>query len=156
MKFPDYFPAECPPTTAKKTDLMVYRLVDNNPPNINDFSSWRELNPHQECPQNITEFQTCGISVFTSLEDIKRAKRKIPRLRKKKIAQANLTPDLGLIIATPSQNTGQSHHTWWIPLNTQPWLMFCLGEQFIRIKKKGEAIAPFFLLHNLFNQLSKQ
>jgi hypothetical protein len=34
-----------------------------------------------------------AIAFFTSIEDVKRAKGKIPRLHKKKIAQANLTPD---------------------------------------------------------------
>jgi hypothetical protein len=36
MKFPAYFPSECPPKIAKNTDFIVYRLVDNSLPNSQD------------------------------------------------------------------------------------------------------------------------
>ena len=124
MQWPDYFPENCPPENAQAAFGQVYRLVDNDPPTPDDFQSWREQHPNEQCPKTVTECQACGLSVFTSISDIEVAQRKVRRLRNKKIAVGNLTIELGQILPTPSQNTGQSHHTWWIPNDTKPWTIF--------------------------------
>ncbi len=124
MNWPDYFPENCPPKTAEEAAIQVYRLVNNDPPNEDDFMSWREQHPNDICPKGVSECQACGISVFTSLEDVNRARQKVKRLRNKKIAVANLTPNLGRILNTPSRNTGQSHCTWWLPIGVTPWNVF--------------------------------
>lgn len=121
MQWPDYFPDNCPPDNAREASGEVYRLVDNNPPTPEDFQSWREQHPNEQCPKSVTECQASGLSVFTSMDDVNMARQKVKRLRKKKIAHSNLTSDLGRILHTPSQNTGESHHTWWLPIGAQPW-----------------------------------
>ncbi|MGM3305219.1 hypothetical protein ACSQ6I_04400 [Anabaena sp. WFMT] len=124
MQWPDHFPEGCPPETAQPVFGNVYRLVDNNPSTYEDFRSWREQNINQPCPEGITECQACGLSIFTSEQGIRTALNRVPRLRKKKIAAANLTADFGVILNTPARNTGTNHHTWWIPSNQQPWKKF--------------------------------
>ena len=126
MQFPDYFPNNCPPDTAQEAFGEVYRLVDNDPPTASDFRSQREQHLNEPCPKNVTECQACGLSVFTSRDDIEFARRTVRRLRNKKIANGNLNSALGRILPTPSQNTGQSHHTWWFPIGIQPWTVFCV------------------------------
>jgi hypothetical protein len=124
MQWPDHFPDGCPPETAQPASVKVYRFVNNDPPNTEDFRSWRQENMDQPCPKGITECQACGISVFTSEEGVCKARNKVPALRNKQAALGNLTPGLGVILNTPSRKTGHDHHTWWIPTDREPWSVF--------------------------------
>ncbi len=124
MQWPDYFPENCPPETAQPALVKVYRFIDSDFPTPEDFRSWREQNPDLICPTGLTECQACGLSVFTSEEGVRIARKRIPALRKKKAAIATLTPNLGLILNTPSKRTGNTHHTWWIPVGIEPWTLF--------------------------------
>ena len=40
----------------------------------------------------------------------------------RKTAKGELNPTLGMIQHTPSFE--KSHHTWWIPIGSEPWLVF--------------------------------
>ncbi|MDB9448331.1 hypothetical protein [Dolichospermum circinale] len=124
MKWPQYFPKNCPSEAAQPISGTIYRLVDNNPPTSDDFRSWREQNIDQPCPKNITECQTCGLSVFTSETGVCNARNKIPALRKKQVALGYGNSDLGVMLNTPSRKTGNDHHTWWFPANQEPWKFF--------------------------------
>lgn len=126
MPWPEHFPDGCPPEEAQPVSGKVYRFVDNDPPHLEDFISWRKINPSEPCPKGLTECQTCGLSVFTTEEGVCSALRRKPFLRKKKIALAHLSSelDLGVILNTPAKGTGDNHHTWWFPSNTEPWKEF--------------------------------
>jgi hypothetical protein len=127
MPWPENFPDGCPPENAHPVSGKVYRFVDNDIPEADDFHSWREQNPSEPCPPGLTECQTCGLSVFTTEEGVCTALRRKPFLRKKKPALGTLTSEFGVILNTPSlgkKGTGENHHTWWILLNAEPWKVF--------------------------------
>ena len=115
MPWPDYFPDDCPPNSAQPASSQVYRFIDGDSPQPEDFLSWREQNPNQSCPKGVTECQACGLSVFTTQEGVCIALRRKPFLRRKQIALGQLAPDNGVLLNTPSKGTGDNHHTWWIP-----------------------------------------
>jgi len=126
MPWPKHLPDGCPPANAKPVAGSVYRFVDNDPPDADDFLSWREQNPSQTCRSSLTECQTFGLSVFTTEKGVCTALRRSPFLRKKKPALGTLTSEFGVILNTPSQGkngkgTGENHHTWWVSLNAEPW-----------------------------------
>ncbi|MEG5021473.1 hypothetical protein QUB36_10145 [Microcoleus sp. AT8-B1] len=126
MPWSENLPDGCPPENAHPVAGSVYRFVDKDPPQLEDFLSWREMNPSEPCPKGLTECQTCGLSVFTTEEGVCTALRRKPFLREKKVALGHLSPDLdlGLIQNTPAKGTGKNHHTWWFPENTEAWKEF--------------------------------
>ena len=54
-----------------------------------------------------------GLSLVKSLDDFTNARKAVPRLRKKSVAEVNITEADGLLKHTPSNFVGQSHHDWW-------------------------------------------
>ncbi len=124
MEWPDYFPDNCPFEDAKEPSFKVYYLVKNNPPCAEDFRSLHERRPDSKFDNSALECQSCGISVFTDIEGIDLAKKISSGFRRMKTAAGTLTPDLGLIKNTKSQRTGDSHHTFWFPKNSKPWIVF--------------------------------
>jgi len=122
----EQLPDGCPPEDAQPVAGSVYRFVDNDPPQLEDFVSWRKLNQSEPCPNGLTECQACGLSVFTTEEGVCTALRRKPFLRKKKTALAHLSSklNLGVILKTPARGTGNNHHTWWLSSDTEPWKEF--------------------------------
>jgi hypothetical protein len=113
-------PLNCPPSQAKATtNEIMYRLVENNPPESSDFVSIRRQNPQKEYDDSITECKACGLSLFDDEQGAINMKKKIPRLRKLKIARGQLGVDSGAIQHTPSQNS-HCHYTWWIHIDQNP------------------------------------
>ncbi|WP_009633911.1 hypothetical protein [Synechocystis sp. PCC 7509] len=112
MEFRAHLPSDCPPSSTESTSGEVDRFIDMNhsTPLPEDFLSLRELNPDKPCPKGATECQYCGVSVYRSIDDVRRVPKRIPAFKKKKLALGNLTSNLGLIQNTPSK-TGKSHHT---------------------------------------------
>ncbi|MEA5596282.1 hypothetical protein [Rivularia sp. UHCC 0363] len=103
----------------------LYRFIKkvHETPQPQDFLSWGQENPNKECPTSISECQACGVSIHSSLDDAKNLSLRIPRFKKMKIAKGSLSEELGRIQHTPSKNE-KSHHTWWIPENTEPYKVF--------------------------------
>lgn len=123
LQWPDFYPENCPPVEAEPASGTVYRLVKHNPPRAEDFlSTWEEF-PGRFPEPNI---KISGVSVYTDPKDIprlfERLKNRIGHLRNRKTAKGELNPTLGVIQHTPSFE--KSHHTWWIPIGTEPWLVF--------------------------------
>ncbi len=119
MVYPQHFPSDCPPPQSDIASGEFYRLIQDP----KDFLSWREENPNKECSPTLSECQACGVSIHSSLDDIKKLSLRIPRLRNRKIAKGFLKGEMGKIKHTPSKNE-KSHHTWWIPEKTEPWKAF--------------------------------
>lgn len=124
MLWPDYFPDDCPPNSAQPPPGQVYRFINSDSPQPEDFHSWREQHLDQSCPKGVTECQACGLSVFTTREGVCIALRRKPFLRRKQIAIGQLTTENGVLLHTPSKGTGDNHHTWWIPINIESWRVF--------------------------------
>jgi hypothetical protein len=120
--WPEFFPQECPPDDSYPAIETVYRLVRINPPKQLDFRSHREMRPENNWPD---ECEACGLSVHTDRADSERLRRRVPFFKDRLIAQGTLNPDLGKIKPTPSKTVdGTSHHTWWVPQDTEPWTVF--------------------------------
>ena len=119
MEWPDFYPGNCPPPEAEPASGTVYRLVRHDPPQVEDFkSTWEEF------PGRFPEptIKNSGVSVYTDPQDIERLKKRIPQLSNRKTAKGELNPTLGVIQHTLSFE--KSHHTWWIPIGAEPWLVF--------------------------------
>lgn len=110
MEWPDHFPENCPPPAAAWANGIVYRFVKNNPPEAGDFISYQLLNPEEDYREKTC--QACGISVYRDKDDLLKKQNRVPAKRGSHIAEGNLNPDIGKILATPHQ--GDSHHTLWI------------------------------------------
>ena len=109
----------CPPEEAELASGTVYRLVRHDPPQAEDFlSTWEEFPGRFPEP----DIRISGASVYTNPKDIPRLKNRIGHLRNRKTTKGELNPTLGRVQHTPSIE--KSHHTWWIPVGAEPWLVF--------------------------------
>jgi hypothetical protein len=124
MKFCDHLPPNCPPSEATSLVIEVYCLVDSDPPTDNDFLSLKERKPEKVFADPVMVCQACGLSVFTDLTGLELARRVSRGLRKKKVAKGYLSKNSGKIKNTPSQKTGNTHHTWWPARNIEPCALF--------------------------------
>lgn len=122
-----HFPDNCPPSQSDIASGEFYRFINkaHERPHPQDFLSWREIFTDKDCPANLSECQACGLSIHASLDDAKNLSLRIPRFKNMKIAKGILSEGLGRIKHTPSKNE-ISHHTWWIPENTEPYKVFKL------------------------------
>jgi hypothetical protein len=124
MQFRDHLPPDCPPSDAISAVIEVYCLVSGDPPVENDFLSYAERNPNRVFDDPVMQCQSCGLSVFTDLAGIELARKVSNALRKKKLAIGHLSDNSGKIKNTPSQNTGDTHHTWWPNREIDPSTLF--------------------------------
>lgn len=122
MNWPDTLPDNCPPDDADLSFVTVYMLT-SNPIGQDDFRSLRERNPNQQFDKLELEYQAHGLSVYEKIEHIKRTRQRVRRLRKCVISWAELQPEHGRTKPTPSK-FGNSHRTWWVPLEVAPWTLF--------------------------------
>jgi len=107
--WPDYFPDQCPPNSAREEQLRVFRLVANCPPSIQDFVPVLIEQPHRKFDS--TELcLACGVSVFKNIEDANKRRKRFKPLRNKQIAVGLITQEDGLILETCTD----SHVTWWL------------------------------------------
>jgi hypothetical protein len=125
LRWPDFFPDDCPPDDAEPASGEVYRITGRRNPKNRDFLSYREQRgPDAEFSQ--PECIVCGLSVYRDIEDISRMRlrrRRVPKLRKRLyIAKGLLNPSLGKIKATGHHE--KSHHTWWVPTGVEAWQHF--------------------------------
>lgn len=126
MTWPDFYPENCPPTEAEPASGTVYRLVQHDPPSAEDFKSVFEEDPIRRF-KNKPTIENCGLSVHTDSQDSERLRERLKKRARKfknsQIAEGSLNPTLGVIQHTPSKKY-KSHHTWWVPLEAKPWLVF--------------------------------
>ena len=109
MTWPNFFLPGCPPDTAVADTLTVYRLVENVPPNADDFKSHKEKKPGK----NYRECSAFAVSVFTDIRDAKNARETISKRRENvdmKIAKGTTNPNKGVVL----QSHNSSHVDYWI------------------------------------------
>ena len=118
--WPDFYPEDCPPAEAEPASGTVYRLVKHDPARAEDFKSFFEENPKGAKKKKTVKIY--GLSVHRDLSDSERLKKRSKKFKNRHIAKGSLNPTLGMIQHTPSIE--ESHHSWWIPFGTEPWLVF--------------------------------
>ena len=121
VKFPAYFPENCPPAEAIAEKCLLFRLCKKATLSEQDFISFYLINP-QKHKDNINAY---GLSVFKSFDDCVRAKSKSPNLRKKYkyVARGLNNSYRGKILHTPN-GTNPNHYTWWLYEGVQPHTFF--------------------------------
>ncbi|MCK5172430.1 MAG: hypothetical protein KAR47_03515 [Planctomycetes bacterium] len=116
MKFPKYFPTQCPPGDCSEVSGTFYRVIKGDIPVREDFLPHWLLRPHKQKDwiKNGKACEACGLSMNPTLEDLKRKGDFVPSLRDRNIAKGTLEPGMGKIKSTPSR-IDATHHTWWVP-----------------------------------------
>lgn len=123
LKFPEYFPPECPPSDAYKEELEVYRYCEKADVILpSDFISYYQMNPNKY--KNVTI--AYGLSVMLDKEDCLKG-LKLPAIRKKfkNFAKGTTYINTGVIKRTPNKKS-KSHCTWWIYEGVHPETYFIL------------------------------
>ena len=124
LEWPHFYPENCPPMEAQPASDKVYRLVRSDPAQEKDFKALFEENPQRFKSEPDPKICIgCGLSVHTDLQDSERLRKRVRKFKNRQIAEGELNPTFGMIQHTPSSNF-KSHHTWWIPIESEPWIIF--------------------------------
>jgi hypothetical protein len=120
--WPQGYPEQCPPSDATVSDVVVYRIVDTEPPTERDFLSHPALVALGErAPRNYPdECMAAGLSVFDSHGAAERTRQSVGPMRNKFIAAGSIN-NSGRIMQT---TTKSEHHTWWRPASDAQWTNF--------------------------------
>jgi hypothetical protein len=113
--WPSFFPVCCPPADAATAEGVVLRLVRNDPPKADDFLPWSVENGRVDKSKPC---QSCAVSVFESLDDVRKMQRRVPAQRPKPVAQGELKSEMG--VAKPTGPKQGSHRSWWLPDGIDP------------------------------------
>jgi len=105
LNMPDY----CLPLVGIPLPTKIYRLCDTVPISNWDLLSHVERKDARADPSDCTHW---GLSVWTSVEDVKHAFGLFKSFKKKPIYAAVVTPDQGCLKHTP-KNRQKNHHTFW-------------------------------------------
>jgi len=122
--WPTYYPTGCPPGSAAAPSGDVFRLVRANPPQDDDFVPHIILYPDTDFKKRKCE--ACGLTVFISRDECRRAGDRIPALRGRLLAVATLNSTHGLLAHTPRQSNPH-HHTWWQSASIQAAALFSVA-----------------------------
>jgi hypothetical protein len=114
MEWSANFPDHCPPQDAIKGSFRVYRFLQGNEITSSDFLTVRDKAPDRKFPEIEKECRACSLSVFTDRDEVLSLQRRVPRWRKS-IAIGQLEVTSGKLKHTPSPQTNNSHHSWWMP-----------------------------------------
>ena len=103
-------PANCPPAEARPAEGVVFRVTDGETPAPRDFVPMRLERPEQSFVGR--ECLAAGLSVYKRRRDLERLKS-YPTFRGRSlwVAKAELSPDHGVLLATPPKAIRNSHHT---------------------------------------------
>ena len=104
-EYPDWFPEDCPPSTAADAAGEYFRIVEAQAVSETDFLSHHELGTAlgaEPCAR-------CGVSLFNSLEKALHRQRLSPRLGTL-VSKGLLAPPHG---KTGVPNSKSGHLEWW-------------------------------------------
>ncbi len=113
--WPSFYPDLCPPAEATPAEGTVLRLVRNDPPRADDFRPWSVENGRVARSKPC---QSCAVSVFDQIDDVRRMQRRVPSQRVKPVAEGELHPEMGVTKLSPRRY--RSHRSWWIPDGLDP------------------------------------
>lgn len=122
-EWPDYFPESCPPNDASPAKGSFYRIVDEDPPDGEDFLGNLRLQQLGLRFKNrkkrwSDECLAVGVSILADRDEALRLRESVGPMRDKAIAYGDITGD-GLLKHTPNDPDQLSHHTWWIPISVE-------------------------------------
>ena len=106
MRFPDTWPANCPPPDTVAADGDVFRVVKHDPPQAEDTASHMETGKLPKAPACLR----CGLSVFREIRYAVHQRQLLPKLGPL-IAKATLLAEHGRTKLTDGRQP--SHTTWW-------------------------------------------
>lgn len=121
MDFATHFPENCPPGRALPADGEIFRLIKRVPASASDFVSRYARSPNGRHPERLA-CEAYGLTVFLTENDARAAQEISPCSKMRLIAKARVTPDWGVLDATPGQAPG--HYTWWVPSGKVPETIF--------------------------------
>ena len=108
--WPTHFPPACPPAHASNLTGTVFRFINGRAPSDRDFVSHYERSPAHDW--GMQACQARGLSVVRTWSDCGLMRKAIPALRKKRVAVAHISTQVGVLANTPS-NSCTGHNTWW-------------------------------------------
>ena len=76
------------------------RLVRNDPPRADDFQPWSVENGRVSKSKPC---QSCAISVFEQIDDVRKMQRRVPAQRVKPVAMGVLNPEMGVTKPSPGR-----------------------------------------------------
>lgn len=91
------------------------------PASASDFVSRYAWGPNGRHPERLV-CEAYGLTVFLTENDARAAREISPYCRMRLIARARVTPDWGVLQATPGVAPG--HFTWWVPSGKAPETIF--------------------------------
>ncbi len=117
MKYPEYFPKDCPPSDAQSLEIEAYRGCHNETVTRDDFKSYYELGKGS----NKAEYY--GVSLFTDFEEVK-VMMSMPNFRRNHpfVAKGITKAECGEIKYTGKSH--KSHITWWLYEDATPEINF--------------------------------
>lgn len=121
MNWPADYPPNCPPPNSSPATGEVFRYIEGEDPESDDFRSYKESRPTEDFGRN--ECRSRGVSVYRDLADLAALARRNAAYRAKRVAVATLTPDSGVTLPTPNRNS-PSHVTWWVPRAVEASALF--------------------------------
>jgi hypothetical protein len=110
MEWDEPLPAQCPPAdAAPPADLVLYRLVESNPPSDKDYWSQRKLKPDQKF-SNKDECTIKAVSLFDCSNSCSSI-RLLPTHKNKSemVLQITLQPESGVV----KKSLSNHHVSWW-------------------------------------------
>lgn len=108
--WPEHFPNACPPDEAVPLAGPVFRFINGTAPAERDFTSHFERNAGKDWGEDACKAR--GLSVLRTFRDCRLMRKGVPALRKKRLAYADISTEVGVVQHTPS-NTCEGHCTWW-------------------------------------------
>ena len=108
--WPSHFPPACPPAHASNLAGAVFRFINGTAPADKDFVSYFERDTAKDWGTQAC--QARGLSVVRTWSDCGLMRKAIPALRKKRVAVAQVSTQIGLVASSPS-NSCSGHSTWW-------------------------------------------
>ncbi len=106
MKFPENWPAQCPPADAMPAQGTFFRVVKHNPLSVQDFKSYAELG----LAPTGNPCKRAGLSLLGTWIDAVHQIGLFPK-HGRLISRGDLLPSHGMTLAT--KGTLPSHATWW-------------------------------------------
>lgn len=107
MTFPATWPENCPPPDAADASGEVFRIVNDDPPSVDDLKSYAELGLLPDA----SPCRRAAISVYQSRSQACHRLQMSPRLGRG-VAAATLAPTHGRMKLTDERS---GHIAWWAP-----------------------------------------
>jgi hypothetical protein len=119
-------PPGCPSPEATPAHGTFYRFVRTNPFTAADFQRPIDT-PRYRKEEHRGNCALYALSVYSLIDDARRARELIPSMSKRLIAGADLMPEHGVVSNSPDKHPSEtlwSHHDWWVPVRIMPSSLF--------------------------------